>query len=343
MKRKLKFKVKIILLIISLIFIFMLFLLELFFSNSVMQKKTISYAKESNLNYITYLKDNSHYDSHYLKNDFNLVANLIDYFNLDYNYIYTLDEKIDYNLTYDVQAVLEIYDSENDVKPVQKRSFTILDKKEETGSSQAIKVDILNQKIVYETYNNIVQEWKKDISPNANLKIIYNINWNGYSKILKKELTDTTTTEFIIPVTNKTIDIKVPENINEKGIHENNVKLPIWYTIIIVATLVVFIIIVLNLFFSLLNGKNKSKYELKINKLLREFDRVITEAKGEFVMNDEDNYIEVKDFMELLDVHDNINEPIIYYKNSEDLSVFVIKNVHDIYYTAIRRSDYDNN
>mgnify|MGYP003301734711 CR=1 FL=1 len=33
----------------------------------------------------TYLKDNNHYNNQYLKDDYNYVASLIDYFNVDFN------------------------------------------------------------------------------------------------------------------------------------------------------------------------------------------------------------------------------------------------------------------
>ncbi len=342
MKRKLKLRVKIALLVILAIIIFLGFLLEINFSKSVAKNKSLTYTKESNLNYVTYLKNNSHYDARYLKDDFNLVASLVDYFSLDYNYSYTLSEKIKYELTYDIKAELEVYDSENDAKPIEKRQFEILKETKLKGNSQTIKVDIFNQKIIYETYNKIVQEWKKEISPNADLKIYFNVNWNGYSNTLNKDISDENTTTFVIPVSQKTIDIKSPENISESGTIKNKAKLPLWYIILILITLILFVITVINLFMNIFNGKNKSKYEIKVNKILREFDRVITEAKGTFVMNNDENYIEVKSFMELLDVHDNVNEPIIYYKNSEDISIFVIKNVHDIYYTVIKRSDFDN-
>ena len=342
MKRKLKLHVKIALLVILAIITSSIFLLELNFSKNVEKNKSLTYRKESNLNYVTYLKNNSHYDARYLKDDFNLVASLVDYFSLDYNYNYTLSEKIKYELTYNIKAELEVYDSENDAKPIEKRPFEILKDTKLKGNSQTIKVDIFNQKIIYETYNTIVQEWKKEISPNANLKIYFNVNWQGHSNSLDKDISDKSEMVFVIPISQKTIDIKKPASINETGTIKNKAQLPLWYIIIILLTLVVFVTIIIDLFMVVFNSKNKSKYELKVNKILREFDRAITEAKGAFTMNEDENYIEVKSFLELLDVHDNVNEPIIYYKNGEDLSVFVIKNVHDIYYTAIRRSDFDD-
>ncbi len=342
MKRKLKQSVKITLLVILAIIAFIVFLFELNISKDITKNKSISYTKESSLNYVTYLKNNSHYDARYLKDDFNLVASLVDYFSLDYNYNYTLSEKIKYKLTYSIDAELIVYDSEDDTKPIEKRPFEILKETKQNGNSQIIKVDIFNQKILYETYNKIVQEWKKEISPNANLEININVNWTGHSKTLNKDILDSETTKFVIPISKKTINITLPEKISEKNNITNKEKLPLWYVCVMLATILVFIIIMINLLLTTIKGKNKSKYEQKVNKILREFDRAITEAKGAFTMNDDENYIEVKSFLELLDVHDNVNEPIIYYKNSEDLSIFVIKNVHDIYYTAIRRNDFDD-
>ena len=80
---------------------------------------------------------------------------------------------------------------------------------------------------------------------------------------------------------------------------------------------------------------------MKINKLLREFDRVISEANGKFVKKTGENYIEIKDFMELMDVHDNVNGPIIHYQNSKDVNVFVIKNGTETYYTTLNRKDFE--
>lgn len=343
MKRKLKSKVKITLYLLFLIVLLCAFFFEIKYSSNVLENKDITYTKRSTFNYITYLKDNNHYESKYLKNEYNFVASLIDYFNIDYNYNYTLSEKIKYELTYKIDAILEVYDSDNDAKPIEKREFKILDEKKLSGNSQIIKVDIFKQKIDYETYNKIVQNWKKEISPNAKLTILVKVKWDGKTKKLNKKLKDNTVIDFIIPISQKTIDIKSPKNIDETGVIKSKAKIPLWYILIICSTILLFAIEFIYMLIYIISLSNKkSKYEQKVNKILREFDRVITEANGEFVKDPDENYIEVKDFMELLDVHDNINEPIIYYKNNENLSVFVIKNGHDTYYSAIKRSDYDD-
>ena len=334
---------KVIIFSVVLIIILGLFILELVLANNMLKKKGLSYNKVSNLNFITHLKDNNYYDTNYLKNEYNIVASLVDYFNIDYNYSYTLDDKIDYILRYSIDADLEIYDSENEEKPVEKRHYTIKERETITGNSQVIKVDMLGNQILYSTYNQIVDEWKKEISPVANLKISINVDWKGTNDRLKKDISDKCVTEIVIPLSQKTIDIKIPNNIDEKGIIKSDLKLSSGYIILITSTILLFItgMICLLIYISNIN-KSKSKYEQKVNRMLREFDRAITEAKGKFTKNEGENYIEVENFMELLDVHDNVNEPIIYYKNSDDLSIFVIKNGKDNYYSQIKRSDYDD-
>ena len=87
--------------------------------------------------------------------------------------------------------------------------------------------------------------------------------------------------------------------------------------------------------------KKKSKYDQAVNKILREFDRAITEARGKLKLDRSLNTIEVKDFMELLDVHDNFNIPIVYYKLSNYMCVFLVKNSNDVYYVVMRSDDYN--
>ena len=305
-------------------------------------KKKVAYSKETNTSYVTYLKNNNHYNSKYLKDEYNYVPNLIDYFNLDYNYTYTLSEDISYTLNYEIVGSLDVYDSENDSKPVERRTYQFLDKVEKESHGSVINVNVLNQKIDYGTYSKIIQEWKKEISPNANLRVTLNVKWSGYSETLGKEITDNFSQDFNIPISDKTITVSNPNNISNSGYFYGNYNLSKSSLLILGISGVLFIILFIILIILIRKVINeKSKYERKISKILREFDRAITEAKGSFVKNDKDFYVEVNDFMELMDVHDNLNEPIIFYRNTKNESVFVVRNKKDIYYWKIKRKDYE--
>ena len=171
------------LLVIALVF-------EIIFGINTLRSKSISYEKNGNVSYRTYLKENSFYDSSYLDDNMAVIANLVDKFKLDYNYSYTLSESINYKLNYNIIANLVVYDSDNSTKPIYNNEQLLLEKKEESGNSQVIKVDLYNQEIDYNSYNSIVQTLKKEVVPTANLIVTFNVNFDGYSNTLEKNISD---------------------------------------------------------------------------------------------------------------------------------------------------------
>ena len=79
-----------------------------------------------------------------------------------------------------------------------------------------------------------------------------------------------------------------------------------------------------------------------VNNLLKEYDRLIVETKTKLVMT-KYNIIEVKSFTELLDVRDNLKEPIIYYNVIEHIEgIFYIKSDDDIYLLTVKNKDLEN-
>lgn len=338
--KKIKNNTKIIIHSVFIILLVFMFVFELNYGKNNLSKKKITYSKEAEINYKTYLKDNSHYNNNYLENDYNYVANLIDYFNLDFNYSYVIGENIDYKLDYEVVGYLEIYDSDNTAKPIERKEYKILDTVTDEGKGQLIKVDLYNQKIFYEDYNKVVQAWKKELNPNANLKIVFKVNWNGYSETLNKEISDSYTNTFEIPVSAKIITISKPSKIDESGYIYSKKSVSILYVGIIIITAILLLVALIGLILAIIKiNQSKSKYDQKIKKILREFDRAITEAKGRFKIERGEKAIEVREFMELMDVHDNLHEPIIYYKTSVNKCTFVVRNGKDIYYTIIKRDE----
>ncbi len=342
MRLVLKRKVKLVLYLILFFFLVGMIIFEINYSNKTLKKKSITYSKESNISYRVYLKNNNHYTSSYLKDDYNYVASLIDYFNIDYDYSYVLSEPIEYVLNYQVDANLEIYDSDVKNKPIEKKDYELVKKVTTSNTGQLIKVDLYNQKILYDTYSKIIDEWKKDVSPDATLKITFKVDWVGYSNVLGKEIGDTYTNTFEIPVSNKIITINTPNAFKDSGTLYVNQSFGTNFYLLIGSTLLLLLLVLIGTINTIIKiNKNKSRYEQKIKKILREFDRAITEAKGKFVKDKKEHYIEVKEFMELMDVHDNLNEPIIYYRNSNNKSIFVVRNGNDVYYSLIRRDDFE--
>ena len=168
--------------------------------------------------------------------------------------------------------------------------------------------------------------------------IFFNVSWTGNTGYFKKSIGDNTTSMIKIPISQKTINITKPADINESKDIIEQVSIPIYFIVLIGSTVLLIVASLVRLFlvFSKINDE-KDKYEQKVNKILREFDRAITEAKGQFKKDPDTNYIEVNDFYELMDVHDNLNVPIVFYRDSYRKCTFAVRKDNDVYYCVIRR------
>lgn len=329
---------------IFMVVVFLLLLgLEIGYGMNSSHANGVSYNEKGDISYKVYLKKNDYYDKPYLDEKSSYIASLIDNFTLNYNYVNTFSDKVDYTLKYGVTADLIVYDSDNTNKPVYTKKYILVDEKEVTGKGRVAKVDLIDQVINYDEYNRIVQSLKKEVIPTANLVINFNTDITGTSKKIEKEINSKHTSTLSIPISQRTIDIDLTKNnFNDSKIVTDNKSMSNGLIIIICTTIFALIIVVVGLInYISKNAKQRSKYEQKVRKILREYDRAITEARSKLVIPDNANTIEVKEFEELLDVHDNLNVPIIYYRTSSVKSVFLVKNNDDIYYYVIKSDDFD--
>ena len=77
--------------------------------------------------------------------------------------------------------------------------------------------------------------------------------------------------------------------------------------------------------------EKKSKYDKYVNRLLREYDRLIVETVTEPILENK-NIIEILKFKELLDVRDNLKVTINYYCIEKHIKgILYIKSENDVY------------
>ena len=340
---RLKRKFGIIFYIIPTIVLAVLLILEINYANKKVDVASISYNESSDISYKVFLKENSYYETPYLDESSSYIASLIDNFTIDYKYVNTFSDNLDYTLKYSVTADLIVYDSSNDKKPIYTKKYTLVDEQETKGTGKIANVDLLNQVVNYDEYNKIITELKREIIPNANLKISFNTKFVGKSKVIDKDIVSNKTSTLDIPISQKTIDVDLKKNntsnnqtiTNKKSLSVKLILVLVGTILLLLMTLIYYVLYIIK------TAEKKNKYEQKLNKILREFDRAITEAKGKLRLDRNANTIEIKDFMELLDVHDNFNIPIIYYRISNTKSVFIVKHENDIYYNVIRSDDFE--
>ena len=340
---KLKRKFGLILYAIPIIILVVILSLELSFMKKQNKVDGLCYKEKSDISYKVLLKPNNYYEKDYLDNKYTFVASLIDKFIVDYSYINTFSTDVDYKLKYNVKAELVVYDSNSDEKPIYTKSYTLINEDEIKGKGIMAKLDLNEKSINYDEYTAIVNQLRKEVIPNANLIVKFNTNFEGKSDLVDDKIVSSKTTTITIPVSQRTINVDVKKNVNDK---EECLKASVTANkqllILMIATIILLVLCIIKyIIYIIKTAKKRSKYEQEVNRILREFDRAITEAKGKLRIDDSDNTIEVKDFMELLDCHDNFNIPILYYKISKYMCVFVVKYNNDIYYNVMKSDDYN--
>ena len=286
-------------------------------SYAIVGKQSITYQENSNLDYRVFLKSNDFYETDYLGKDMVYVASLVDKIDVYFDYLFKIDKKSDIDFEYDVIGKLVINDKSKGNTFFEKEYVLLKNTKD-----NMIGDDVHNIKqsvsIDYGKYNNLANQFRSKYGVDVNCNLIVYLNIREKSSTSNKfVLSNSSSMSLSIPLSEKAINITMDYNDinktsklvkNEKFVITNFlfVVLGILATIIFIYVVVVFI----KLLFSL--RVKKSNYDKYVDRLLREYDRLIVETVTEPVMKGKD-VIEILKFQELLDVRDNLKLPIKYY------------------------------
>ena len=331
--------------------IFLIFLVAglLILNNSTLfeTEQIIKYTDKGNLDYKVYLTDNDFYETDYLGKDMLYVASLIDKVVIDFDYNFTSEEKEDIDFTYKVAATLSI-NSTTGVKSYFEKSYDLLDERTinmKDTNSQNIK-EIIN--IDYPYYNELANKFKRQYGVESESKLTV------YMLISKKNpegsnftLDSVKIMKVEIPLSERSIDIHMDYNDIDDSSNiimkkEFNV---VDYMPLIVAGILVLLAIIMML--KALRNLNmlrlkKSEYDKFIAKILKEYDRLIAETTT-LISFDEKEIVNVNKFSELIDIHDNLQLPIIYYevvKHKE--SYFYISHENVVYLLKVDLNNIKN-
>ena len=321
----------------------------LFISKSltVNSEKVIAYRENGSLDYKVYLKENQFYEQPYLGKGMLYIASLIKNIDLEFNYQFIIGEAKNLNFNYSIVADLKITDQSGSNTYYQKE-YILLNKKE---SKQLNKSQYaLSEKIFidYDFYNQIANDFKTSYGVDGistltvSLKLNKNIMENESSSILN----NANSMSVEIPLSQKSINI----SLNDNGINSSNnivTKKSVEFTnvLFVVLAVIFFIASVAALLRTLellaLLFPKKSNYDKQVDKILKEYDRLIVETPTAPDLTDK-NIIKIKKIEELLDARDNLKLPIVYHNlTSHQKCYFYIKQEDTIYLMTLKSSDLD--
>ncbi len=286
-------------------------------SYAILGEQNITYQENSDLDYKVYLKKNDFYESEYLNKDMVYVASLIDKIDVNFNYIFNISKKSNIDFTYDIIGKLIISDKSNGNTFFEKE-YVLLDKVDDTMTSDGLHQINKSVSIDYGKYNNLANQFKSKYGVDANSRLVVYLNIHEKSKNNNFNLNNTSNMSLSIPLSERAINISMDYNeVNKtsKLVRDKQFVITNYLFVVLGAIFIVLLIITLVKFIKMLLSIRikRSKYDKYVNRLLREYDRLIVEtATAPNHINNKD-VVEILKFQELLDVRDNLKLPIKYY------------------------------
>lgn len=333
--------------IIGVVVFFFAALALLFASISVKIKSNVTYRQSSNLDYKVYLKPNDYYKTPYLQKNMEYIASLIDNVLVNFNYNFSANENISYRCTYYVKADVTVASTDGD-RIIYSKSDRITEPKITSNKNSDNFSINENVKVNYSEYNDLVKGFKSSygISANSNLVLSFVLNVTDEKGNIIGDLNNKDVMKLTIPLTEQMVNIKLDyKNVNNSNVANVYKDVGISNKITLLLAIISFVVsigflIKLLLFLNKTTIK-KSKYDITLSKILREYDRVIVNSKNIIDLNDE--VIDVNSFNELLDVRDNLEKPIVFSEiHKGQKAMFVVKTANETYRYILKEVDLES-
>ena len=297
---------------------------------------TVKYNEIGNIDYRVYLKDNNYYDNNYLNSGMQYVASLIKNINVKFNYEMHATEDIKFNNKYKVIGELEITEKDDPTKVLYKKKEDLVKEKELNITDNNF---VINEEvdIDYGKYNNIVNTYKRDLGLVVSSNLILKLQTNTTGEYKDASLTRNNDLKIVIPLSEATLNISMDSNkIDNSGLLSEKAKLIRIDSIpVLILSIVLVILLVINIIIDIklyIKYFRKDAYNSKVNKILKEYDRLIVNGTADIDENTYQNKFFPDDFNEMVDVAENFNVPILFYEVVPNKKCFFIVIHDDILY-----------
>lgn len=308
------------------------------------KKVNVDYQEKGNADYTVYLKENNYYDSKYLKSGMKYVASLINTINAKFNYEIKSDKNVEYTYTYKINGTLQIVDKDDKNKVLYTKDDVLLNEVTKKVNSNRL---VINEDldIDYGKYNNYVNAYKREYGLIVDSQLILTMDVTAKADRTgsKEKLEKKNQLQITIPLSEQTVDIKIDTvDINNKGSLATPTGSSIINPMLFVTGVIIFIISIIGYAIDKMLYKeyaSKNIYDITVNKILREYDRLIVNGKATISESKYNNIIYPDKFSEMADAAQNLGVPIWYYEViPNEKSFFIIAKEDTLYKYRITKA-----
>lgn len=316
----------------------------LLIKNSLIKKNTdvISYKDSKNIEYKVLLNENGYYQTDYIEEGNQYIADLIKSIETNIKYKFDLNEKYEYK--YKVIGTVTVKD-EKTGRCIYTSSEDLVEEK--TGEAKKDITIEENINIDFVKYNDLIKKFVgsynlKNVTSTLSVKLDFGVD--GVNKDFSKTMG--TVMNLDIPLGQNTVAIDknfdltnannfITYSSGKNGIGKAGLAFGI---MLLVGDAIVALGYVI---YNKVNATSEEKYNRDLKKIVNSYDSYISKIDGEFDMEGY-QILKVQNFTDLLEIRDTMQLPIMMLENKEQLATcFVIPtNAQLLYFYSITAKQY---
>lgn len=292
-------------------------------SAQLKEKYYIGYRESGNIDYNVFLKENAFFEENYLGKDQSYVASLIDKIIADFSYEIDMDtDDVNYRYSYTVKSRLEIIDNTSDVAIFNPEYELVNVQNRSQSSSNRLKI---NEIVVinYDEYNDLANKFLETYdltSTTSNIVVTLEVDVLSDCEAFSGSAVDTYTSELRIPLTTKTVNIKMTSAVPDAEANmiacTRGAGSEVFKTTAIVLGVVDAVMILLLVAFIYFTRTADITYAARVKKILSQYKSYIQRINNLFETSGY-QIIFVSSFDEMLEIRDTIQAPILMYENED--------------------------
>ena len=301
------------------------------------------YVEDNAVDYKVYLKKNSYFEKPYLEKNKTYITSLIDYIDAEFKYKSLFEEEVTGDVEYQIIAEIIADKDGNDVGNYWTKQYELTKKKKVSIKEERELIINTQTKINYNKYNDILTGFIKEygLQADSTLKIALVVKGKVQEESSGDDVDISSELILTVPLSKKAIEGRINiENNALKEVVETEDRFASLRNVVKGLFFVEVVIFIYYLFKYLqsTNGKNHFlNYREKIKKITNEFESIIVRVESANI----DNYVrfDVTSVDDLLNIYNNVREPINYYYTKDKAMFFIINNTTCYVYTVIKEGN----